>query len=150
MNFITRKANLDTDIPALTELTIQLGYPTDSNTLKERLLKIQQFDHYSTWVVEINSKVVAYTGLVEQWCWEYSDAQIRIQVFVVDKTMRNIGIGNALIHAIEEYALSKDIQRIVVSSGNRPERQNAHRFYQKKGFMINNTGFVKNIINATK
>lgn len=149
MNYIIRKVNLDTDIQDLAELTTQLGYPTDSNTLKKRLINIHQFEHYSTLVVEQNSKVIAFTGLVEQWCWEYSDAQIRIQVFVVDETLRNTGIGHALIQAIEAFALSKNIQRIVVSSGNRPERHNAHRFYQKLGFEINNTGFVKRIINAT-
>ncbi|UYZ15549.1 GNAT family N-acetyltransferase [Brevibacillus sp. WF146] len=48
---------------------------------------------------------------------------------VVDSKIRNQGIGKMLVNEAEKWAKEQGAISIGLNSGNRKERQNAHRFY---------------------
>ena len=62
--------------------------------------------------------------------------------FVVKEGLRGRGIGKKLMEALDDYARSRNcIYAILVSSGF---RKDAHRFYEKAGFIDDVRGFRKN------
>jgi GNAT superfamily N-acetyltransferase len=70
---------------------------------------------------------------------------MRILAFVVKREARNLGIGKILIGASEEWARQEGLNAVVISSGNREEREAAHVFYKKMGYAIKSSGFVKKL-----
>ncbi|WP_412734148.1 GNAT family N-acetyltransferase [Halalkalibacterium halodurans] len=63
----------------------------------------------------------------------------------VNASERGKGIGSKLLQAVEDWAIKHDISTIVLNSGNRQERQIAHRFYEAAGFVPKATGFYKQL-----
>lgn len=61
----------------------------------------------------------------------------------VSPTHRNLGVGRALIHQIEQYARELQLQRIDLDSWM--FNQDAHTFFEKIGFAKYNINFWKNI-----
>lgn len=47
------------------------------------------------------------------------------------------------MQAIEQNARRQGLKRILLNSGNRPERHAAHAFYQNLGFETYSLGFTK-------
>ncbi|RZG76254.1 GNAT family N-acetyltransferase [Acinetobacter sp. WCHAc060025] len=143
MNFILRPINLEQDIEDITNLTKQLGYPTNAENLYDRF-KIISFDkNYHTLAVEFDHHIIAYTGFIRLKSWEIDGEFIKIQVFVVDENYRSQGIGRLLLNAVENFAKEHQIFRILLNSSNRPEREIAHKFYKDLGFEAKSTGFHK-------
>nr|WP_237700178.1 GNAT family N-acetyltransferase [Caldalkalibacillus thermarum] len=64
---------------------------------------------------------------------------------VVRSTHRGLGIGKKLLSAVEQWAKKKEARAIVLNSGNREEREPAHRFYTGQGFKPRSTGYSKSI-----
>ncbi|ANF82222.1 GNAT family N-acetyltransferase [Acinetobacter sp. NCu2D-2] len=143
MSFIIRPLNLDTDLLEIHQLTTQLGYPTSIANIKNRLQRIHQHDHYQTLVIEAQHKVVGYAGYIEQYTWEFDEGYFRIQALVINDQYRGQGLGKALIQAIQNLAQQRGLKRLLVNSGNRPERYPAHAFYKNLGFEEYSLGFTK-------
>ena len=55
-----------------------------------------------------------------------------IENVVTDKDYRNQGLASKVIDMVVEYAKEKDCYKVILQSGI--EREDAHRFYEKKGF----------------
>lgn len=65
-----------------------------------------------------------------------------IEDFIVEESLRGKGIGTKLMAALDDFARSRNcIYAILVSSGF---RKNAHKFYEKAGFIDDVRGFRKN------
>lgn len=141
-----RCVNLENDLVALTELTRQLGYPIEAEHLKDRIETIEQDPKYTTWVAEYENQIVGYVGLIQQFTWQYEGEILLIQAFVIDEKYRGQGLGKRFIQEIEKIALNKHIKTLLLNSGNRPERLDAHAFYQKIGFEITSLGFKKMLL----
>lgn len=140
-----RKANTQQDCEAIAQLTTQLGYPTSSQSVVQRLNQIDSAKNYHTLVIENETSVIAYTGFIELFSWEHDLTFIQVQVFVVDQAYRANSIGSTLMQAIEQFAYEKKIKTIKLNSGNRAEREAAHVFYQKIGFEKISSGFQKKL-----
>ena len=139
-----RPAN-DGDIPAMAHLMNELGYPTSTGDMLMRYRRIAGNPLYGTLVAEMGGHVVGMAGMLVGQYYEKNAAYIRIAVFVIDSPYRNQGIGKCLLQCAEEWAKEKGAGVIVLNSGNRPERENAHQFYRKQGYQVQSTGFVKEI-----
>ncbi|RPF53232.1 GNAT family N-acetyltransferase [Aquisalibacillus elongatus] len=139
-----REANLS-DVEELTKLMSELGYPTDAETMKQRYEAIDRHPDYHTLVFEHNGTLLGMVGMLKAMRFEHDAPYVRIITMVVDSSERGHGIGKKLLNAAEEWAKSQGCQMINLNSGNRPERQKAHHFYERNGFKGSATGFYKKI-----
>lgn len=138
-----RNVDLSHDINILAELTTQLGYQVSPEKLKQRIDILQRDLKYTTLVAEYKNKIIGYAGLIQQFTWQTDSEILVIQAFVIDEKYRGKGFGKLLMQEIETIALNKNIMRITLNSGNRPERLDAHAFYKKQGFEVTSLGFKK-------
>ena len=89
------------DLPALTELTNQLGYETSVEQMAVRMEQIQNLNNYWTFVAVVNDGVAGYIGMNKNYFWEQDGCFIRIQALVISRDFRRMGIGEKLIDAAE-------------------------------------------------
>jgi GNAT superfamily N-acetyltransferase len=141
---VIRDAHRD-DLPQLTGLMTDLGYPSTLEEFTERFNNFSIHPDYKTLVVAVGDELVGMAGLSKNIFYEMNGAYMRILAFVVKKNSRNHGIATRLISACEAWAIAEGLNTVVISSGNRAERDAAHVFYQKMGYAIKSSGFVKKL-----
>lgn len=133
------------DVADLARLMGELGYPTTKDEMQNRFEKINSDPSYNTQVIEADGNIVGMIGMILGYHYEKNDNYIRIVAMVVDSKFRKQGFGGKLIEKAEEWAREKGASKIVLNSGNRNERTDAHLFYERKGFEGKATGFYKEI-----
>ena len=69
-----------------------------------------------------------------------SDPMVEIGGLVVDRQARNRGIGRALLTAVEDWAISREIE--VVSLRSNSLRIEAHAVYHRFGYTVPKTQLV--------
>jgi GNAT superfamily N-acetyltransferase len=123
----------------------ELGYPTTTAEMQARYKAFSAHADYATWVAVCNSQVVGMTGLLKNFYFEKNGICIRVGALVVNKGYRKMGLGKALLQKAIDWAIEVGAHQVVLNSGNREERRDAHAFYQHLGFEPKTTGFVKTI-----
>lgn len=134
------------DIEKLASLMEELGYPTTVESMEKRFKQIQSHPDYHTLVASYNGDIVGMVGLVRGFYYEMDGCYVRIVALVVESKYRGSGIGKKLVQEAENWAKRLGATRIVLNSGNRPERFNAHQFYKRIGFVEKSIGFVKSLL----
>src|SRR5690625_323101 len=137
------KKAVQKDISQLAVLMGELGYPTTTEEMESRFLKINSNPLYSTQVAEKNGVIVGMIGMMLGFHYEKNENYVRIVALVVDSEYRKQGIGEKLIEKAEEWAKEQRANRIALNSGNRSERDDAHHFYIRLGFEGSATGYYK-------
>jgi len=140
---ITTRDYCRDDIPELAALTVELGYPTTSIEMAERINFFASNPDYKTIVAELNSIIIGYIGMIRINYWEKNGCYIKIQALVVKETARKTGAGKVLIKCAEEWARQNNADMLALTCGNKAEREAAHKFYPKMGFVLNASGYVK-------
>jgi len=135
----------EADLQALTELMTDLGYPTTYDDFALRFKNIAAHPDYRTIVAVSDDELVGMAGLSKNIFYEANGMYLRILAFVVKQNRRELGIGRLLIEASEQWALEQGLNAVIISSGNRAERDAAHSFYKKMGYAIKSSGFVKKL-----
>src|SRR5271165_985335 len=133
------------DIEAMTLLMTDLGYPATVEEMRTRLKNISAHPDYRTIIAVKDVEIVGLSGLCKGIYYEKNGLYMRIVVFVVKETARKLGIGKILIEASEAWAREQGLNSIIINSGNREERKAAHAFYQKMGYAVKSSGFVKEL-----
>lgn len=133
------------DLSSVTILTNELGYPTTVEQMKIRMEQILPLDNYWTFVAVADNQVVGYIGINKNYFWEQDGTFIRIQALVVKKEFRRHHVGRQLIEAAEKHARQLKSRLLILNSGNREEREAAHRFYPNMGFEGKSTGYSKKL-----
>ncbi len=64
---------------------------------------------------------------------------MQIENMVVDEARRGSGIGRALIDACVDFARERDCYKVQLQSDE--QREGAHRFYERAGFLPSSVGF---------
>ena len=141
---ILRDARVD-DIEELTLLMTDLGYPATLAEMQVRFKNIFAHPEYRTIIAVIGDEIVGMSGLYKGIYYEKNGLYLRIAVFVVKQNRRESGIGRILIKASEEWAIEQGLNTVLINSGNRDERKAAHAFYQKMGYAVKSSGFVKEL-----
>jgi GNAT superfamily N-acetyltransferase len=131
------------DVLQMAALMGELGYPTSEAEMHTRFSAISSHSDYRTLVAEINNVVIGLAGLSKGYYYEHNGGYVRILAFVVSTQIRGAGVGTILLKACETWARETGMDTILLNSGNREERQGAFKFYQKHGFAIKSSGFVK-------
>ena len=129
------------DCQGLVPLYDQLGYPVDVATLAHRLPTMLTKEDYHLLVATMNDQIIGFIGFVQMKMFEADEDYIRILVLVVDETSRRQGIAQALLNRVKFFAKQKDIRNLAVNSGITSEREAAHAFYEKEGFIKVTFGF---------
>lgn len=143
-NVIIRHAT-NADVPALALLMNELGYPTTTTEMQTRYKAFSTHPDYATWVAVYNNQVVGMIGLLKNIYFEKNGICIRVGALVVNKEFRKLGLGKALLQKSIDWAIELGAQQVLLNSGNREERRDAHAFYQYQDFEPKTTGFVKTI-----
>ena len=133
------------DIEELTLLMTDLGYPASVAEMQTRFKNIFAHPDYRTIIAVVNNEIVGMAGLFKGIYYEKNGSYMRILAFVVKETSRKSGIGQLLIKASEDWAFEQGLNSVLISSGNRDERKAAHAFYQKMGYAVKSSGFVKEL-----
>lgn len=132
------------DIPFLTLLMADLGYPTSENQVQTRFDHISGHEDYRTVVaVTENGEVAGMIGLLKNFYFEHDGSYVRVGALVVGKGFQNRGIGKKLMLEAENWAKEVCANSVLLNSGKRDERMAAYAFYQKLGYVIKSSGFVK-------
>ncbi len=134
-----------TDLADITSLMSELGYETTESEVTNRLSKLTRNPDYHTLVAEIDNQVVGLLGLHIGLAYEFSGCYGRVVCLVVNQLYRQNGIGKKLIARAKEIVIEQGGSAIALNSGNRTDREDAHKFYIKNGFTAKSTGFVINL-----
>ena len=133
------------DLPQLVGLMAQLGYPASEDELRERFTRVTRHPDYDLLVLEEDGILLGCVGLFQAQAFEHDTTYVRIVAFVVNATHRRRGIGRRLIQAAEDWAQARGATVILLNSGNRPEREAAHHFYQAMGYGVTSTSYSKSL-----
>ena len=131
-----RNASLS-DAQALASLMCELGYKTTTAEMRQRLKSILSDTRYRTFIADIDGQVCGMIGTVTHASHEHNDLSGKIIALVVSKKQRRNGIGRSLIAAAEEDFAQRKITRVTLTT--RFTREQAHKFYEARGF--SKTGF---------
>lgn len=131
------------DLEAVTKLMAHLGYPTSTENMVARMERIRSDPMYRTWVAEYRQQVVGLIGLRKVILYETDHPAVQVAALVTRPEYRGRGIGKALLRRAEAWSKEQGASLIYLTSGNRPEREAAHRFYRHMGYEISGYRFSK-------
>jgi len=122
------------DIPVITRLNAQLGYPETSDTIARRFRRILR-DHrdHRVFVAVVEPAVI---GWVHVFIDKLLTVGPRAEIggLVVDEGRRSRGVGSALLQGAEQWAQQKGFSQVVVHTN--VVRTRAHGFYEKCGYQL--------------
>ena len=128
---VVRRAK-GSDAARLAQLAGELGYPTTSAQMKQRLRQIKPASQHAIFVAALPAgEVVGWLHLSVEPLLE---VEIRGEVngLVVGDGYRSLGVGAALLAAAETWARKQGCKSISVRSNVIRER--AHKFYECNGY----------------
>lgn len=132
MNSIVKPMELK-DLPSVTRLCAELGYPASPDEIKVRFLELQTLPNHLLMVIGdgqgwIHLEIVF--DLIEA-------KKVEIKALVVDEKFRGQGLGKKLLQASREWAEKNGLDTIYLSCNIIRDR--AHAFYLREGFIKNKT-----------
>jgi GNAT superfamily N-acetyltransferase len=120
------------DAPRLADLAGQLGYPTTTAQLRERLRRIQPASQHTIFVAEsAKDEVVGWLHVSRQPLLE-EELRAEVNGLVVADGHRSLGAGARLLAAAEDWARKRGCKGMSVRSNVIRER--AHKFYERNGY----------------
>lgn len=128
------------DVPQLSFLLEQLGYPASESEVLSKLKLYSQPD-YKLLVAQSKTIVFGFIALHIQQTFHLSGSIGRITSFCVDEKMRGLGVGSLLLAAAEEYFSVNKCYKVEVTSNFK--RIDTHTYYLKHGYSETNRHFVK-------
>ena len=131
------------DAPALAQLMGELGYPTRTSEMEMRLEAMSKEQRYRAFVAVSGEKVCGMVGTCCTHSYAHNNVGGTIIALVVTETMRGKGVGEALVESAEKDFIARNIRRISINT--RFEREDAHRFYEMRGYVKNGYRFVKEL-----
>jgi GNAT superfamily N-acetyltransferase len=134
---LARKA----DIPDITRLNDQLGYPEPESAVALRLRRIlgDRRDH-RVFVAAAGASTASPSGAIVGWIHVFIDKLLtvgpraEIGGLVVEEQWRSRGVGAALVNHAEQWAKQSGFAQIVVRTN--VVRTRAHEFYEKCGYQL--------------
>ena len=133
------------DAAAISVLLNELGYPLDVTQVKNNISLLSVSANDAIFVAEASSSVVGVLSFHVMPLFHVVGNLGRISSLVISSQWQRRGIGSSsrLVKAAEEFGLSKGCLRIEVTSGD--YRVDAHAFYQKLGYRIDERRFIKRL-----
>jgi N-acetylglutamate synthase-like GNAT family acetyltransferase len=133
VSMTTIRAARTYDAAAIAGLCGELGYPATRAQIVSRLAVIEA-DAQACVLVAEDASGVAAGCLHLALCASLADEPcVEIRGLVVAASARGRGIGGELLLAADAWAHARGCARVCVRS--RVERERAHRFYERAGFI---------------
>jgi len=129
------------DSPQIAVLLAQLGYPSESEVLREKISLLSSGSADRIWVAEFQGKVVGLLVFHLTPLLQVPESLGRITALVVEEKFREKGIGRQLVETAERWAWERDCTRIELTSGE--HRAQAHHFYLDLGYALEAKRFTK-------
>jgi len=121
------------DAPIVADLAAQLGYPSTADEIATRFEELRPRDDDEVLVAtDADDTPIGWVHVARVVTLESGTAGL-IGGLVVDDAHRSGGIGAELLSAAEAWARGRGVDRMIVRS--RSERQRAHRFYERAGYV---------------
>jgi GNAT superfamily N-acetyltransferase len=143
ITFTIREVSIE-DAAAASTLVTELGYPTQPAEMRERLVGLLADPSYSAFVAESDGAPLGLAGGRVGRYFEKDGMYAQLVILVVAADAPERGIGSALLSAVEAWATSQGAKEITVNSGN--HRDQAHRFYERRGFRGTGVRFIKALV----
>lgn len=129
---ITVRSPTVTDAPAIAVLLGVLGYPTDSTTVPDRLVRLNSF-HSALALVAVAEGAVVGVVTAQLFPSIHDDAPVAwLTTLVIATELQGRGVGRQLVRAVEDWSREGGAARISVTSG--AHRLEAHGFYEGLGY----------------
>lgn len=120
------------DLAAVTELCHQLGYQVETAEIGRHLAAIDEAgEAHLLLVAESGEEVVAWVH-AQEWHLLESPPAAEIGGLVVGEGQRGLGIGHALLSAVETWAAGRGLVEVRLRSN--VTRAEAHQFYESRGY----------------
>lgn len=131
------------DAASLTSLLEQLGHPL-TETEVETKIGLFTDAGYRLLVCEVENKTVGFLSL--HWFDKFHSVEKtgRITALCVDASVRDMGIGAALVHAGEQLLKDHGCREVEVTTNLR--RSLTPEFYRKNGYEEHSRHFIKSLI----
>lgn len=141
---IRQAAHSDAD--GVAALCTQLGYPSSSAEISQRLLKLLQEGNHAVFVMPSEAGKLAGMIHVKVSKGLLDRSSAEICALIIDETFRGKGLGKLLVEAAEQWALQKGESSMRVRSN--VIRNDAHTFYQRLGYAVvkQQTSFRKQLV----
>jgi GNAT superfamily N-acetyltransferase len=121
------------DAASLCGLLDQLGYPTDSAQIPERIEKLHARPGTKVLVAENEAGEVVGVATIHLFDSLHASEPVAwLTTVVVEERARGQGIGSALVARAEKWAVDHGARRISLTSALR--REHAHEFYKARDY----------------
>ena len=132
------------DLPVITTLLTQLGYPASEAEMAVRLAEMTRIGPPDrVMVCEVNGTVAGVMTLHLTPELHRAKRVGRVTVLVVDERVRNQRVGAAMMAEAERILRNDGAGLLEVTSNMR--RTDAHRFYEKLGYQKTSFRFAKEL-----
>jgi GNAT superfamily N-acetyltransferase len=132
-SIVIRHANIN-DIPEISPLLAQLGYPCDLKDLRARFKRFIQNPGYGVVVACLDERLVGWVAWSKSELLILDKTRFNIEGLVVDEKFRGQGIGKKLMDFVEDFVREYTPSVIDVTSGVRRAKDGTHEFYKKLGY----------------
>jgi GNAT superfamily N-acetyltransferase len=126
----------DADIPIATVLLGQLGYEMTQDEMARRLAIVLRDSSHRVWVCEANGRVVGVLHAFFRPALE-KPPEVVVEALVVEAAQRSRGVGERLMAEAEVFARRFPNASVSLYSGT--QRIDAHRFYERLGYIRSGT-----------
>lgn len=137
-----RKAKV-TDAVEIMALLSQLDYPANGQVVADKIGYLINHPDHEILVYEQDDKVIGFIDLHFIPQLPLNDFA-HITYFCVDANTRSSGVGAVLLERAEQLAKERHCDRIFLHCNER--RVNAHRFYERNGYVDSPKYYVKKLI----
>jgi GNAT superfamily N-acetyltransferase len=119
------------DARRLAELSGELGYPTTTREMKQRLARLKPAALHAVFVAQAGKRVIGWLHTSVSYLLEVP-VRAEVHGLVVGQDERSRGAGARLLAAAEAWAEDKGCKGMSVRSNVIRER--AHQFYERHGY----------------
>ncbi len=129
----------EADVAAATGLLAQLGYPMSGAEVTRRLAIVRAAHGHRVWVTDDGGQVVGLLHAFFRPALE-KPPEVVVEALVVNASRRSQGIGERLMHVVEQWARESGSATVSLYSG--VQRTDTHRFYERLGYAKSGTSHL--------
>ena len=131
------------DLPSLSRLMAELGYPTSIDEMTKRMEIIRSRSDHAAFVAEENGAIAGMIGLSTSPSFYRDGLSGAIVALVVAPEFRGRGIAELLVGRGEQWLRAAGVDRATVNPST--HRTPAHHLYTRLGYAPTGTRFTKTL-----